>query len=77
MIINNPFVIQTQQFIDQLFEQEIDKGFVYHDKAHTLSVVDFCLQFGQNLELSEEDLEILYIAALLHDTGLYPNLLWS
>ncbi|MFT4663119.1 MAG: putative metal-dependent HD superfamily phosphohydrolase [Polaribacter sp.] len=55
--------------VDRIFEKEISERFVYHNKAHTQSVVDHSDYFAQHLDLSGADRELLAIAAWFHDVG--------
>lgn len=55
--------------IDRIFEMEISEEFVYHNKAHTKSVVDHSDHFAQYFDLSGADRELLAIAAWFHDVG--------
>ena len=41
----------------------------YHNMAHTFGVRDACVSIGNEMKIKEEDLEILQLAALFHDTG--------
>ncbi|MEL6863064.1 MAG: Pycsar system effector family protein [Bacteroidota bacterium] len=62
-------VDNCRQFITQLFADQLSKDFRYHDLNHTLSVYKYSQQFGQDLKCTEEELELLALAALLHDSG--------
>jgi len=59
----------TQAFVEDLFENQLSKDFVYHDLQHTLTVRHYCEVFGKEHQLSEKDMFHLQLAALLHDTG--------
>jgi len=49
--------------------EELSNGFVYHNLDHTLSVFSNSLLLAKPYNLSEEEMEILAIAALFHDVG--------
>jgi predicted metal-dependent HD superfamily phosphohydrolase len=55
--------------IDRIFEEEISEVFVYHNKAHTESVVNNCAQFALHYDLELKDRQLLAIAAWFHDVG--------
>lgn len=57
------------KYVTELFKENLPAGTVYHDLSHTLDTVKACKDIGKGSGLSEEDLEILYIAAWFHDTG--------
>ena len=59
----------TKQFVQQLFEAELSKDLLYHDLEHTLTVAKHCRVFGEQLQLTPKEMEVLQLAALLHDTG--------
>jgi hypothetical protein len=60
---------KTKEFIEQLFSEKLPKGCVYHNYAHTCEVVETVKELALKLNLSEEDIEILVLAAFFHDTG--------
>ncbi len=62
-------VSKSENFIKQLFKEKLSADFLFHDLAHTQSVQKFSAQIGRAQNLSEEDLEILDIAAWFHDAG--------
>ena len=62
-------IIETEKFVTELLTQNLSRDHRYHDLPHTLAVRDYCLQIGKEMNLSEEELEILELASLLHDTG--------
>ena len=41
----------------------------YHNIAHTLAVREACIAIGKEMKIKEEELEVLQLAALFHDTG--------
>jgi len=55
--------------VDRIFQEEISEEFVYHNKAHTQSVVDHSDHFAQHYNISPADRELLAIAAWFHDVG--------
>jgi predicted metal-dependent HD superfamily phosphohydrolase len=59
----------AEEHIIQFFEEKISPRFVFHDLDHTQSVVESVLEIGEGYELSDEDLELLQLAAWFHDLG--------
>lgn len=57
------------KYVTEFFKENLPAWAVYHDLSHTLDTVKACKDIGRGSGLSEEDLEILYIAAWFHDTG--------
>lgn len=69
MVITKPLTKTVEEFVSQHFRDKIAKEYVYHDFAHTLDVVRVCRQIGNIYSLTNEEFEILEIAAWFHDTG--------
>lgn len=68
----------TDEFRQQLVRAAMALGHKYDfDEAHALHVADLCLELFHSLEddhgLSARDEMILYIAAILHEVGLYVS----
>lgn len=60
---------KSREYATHIIVEKLSKDFVYHDLHHTLSVLSNSLLLAKAYELSEEELEILTIAALFHDLG--------
>jgi uncharacterized protein len=63
------FYDQSRPRVNQIFEQEIDSKFEYHDLRHTLDVVNQVEIIGLGEKIGGSELILLKIAALYHDTG--------
>ncbi len=61
------------QFIMPKLEQDLSPALVYHDAAHTQSVLKTTIFLANEEQLDEESKELLKSAALLHDTGFLFN----
>lgn len=59
----------AKQYVFNLFEKELDPVFTYHDYDHALLVLDSVSQIAKKSNVSEDDLLILQLAALFHDSG--------
>lgn len=62
-------LIQVQSDVTELLTMELPKNLHYHNLTHTAFVVEASLQIGEALLLSQEELNILQIAAWWHDVG--------
>ena len=62
-------VEETYDFAKKLLTEELPKNFLYHNFTHTKRVFKSTKELIENSSLSEEDSEILLVAALLHDVG--------
>jgi predicted metal-dependent HD superfamily phosphohydrolase len=60
---------EISEFVTQLFNEKMPGWAVYHNLSHTLETVTGCKEIGRGSGLKDEDLEILSVAAWLHDTG--------
>lgn len=59
----------TEKFVFELFKNELDPTFIYHNYTHTERVLRSVREIIEHTEISKENAEILELAALLHDTG--------
>jgi hypothetical protein len=66
---------ESEIFIRGLFEKEITDRLKYHDILHTEYVVQQSRIIGQNSGLTEEEINIVLVAAWFHDSGFvaHPN----
>ncbi|WP_130733589.1 Pycsar system effector family protein [Flavobacterium sp. J27] len=62
-------VKNAEQFVTELFKKVLEFKYKYHDVNHTKNVVHAVRQIGEYEGVSEEDLELLQVAAWFHDTG--------
>ncbi|MFD1616347.1 Pycsar system effector family protein [Gelatiniphilus marinus] len=59
----------TEDFVFNLFKNELDQSFIYHNYTHTNRVLRSTREIIENTNVTKKDAEILELAALLHDTG--------
>lgn len=59
----------VQAFVKDIFKKELPKNYLYHDIGHTKNVAKDARLIGTGNGLAEEEVEILEIAAWLHDVG--------
>jgi predicted metal-dependent HD superfamily phosphohydrolase len=61
---------EVSRYVFDLFKEKLSHDFVYHNYQHTLETVETCRKIARGYEeLTEEDLEVLLLAAWFHDTG--------
>ncbi|TSE09232.1 Pycsar system effector family protein [Aquimarina algiphila] len=60
---------KTDNFVSELFENELPNSCIYHNYDHTKRVFKSTKEIIDNTNLSDEDKEVLLLTALLHDTG--------
>lgn len=68
-IAENDIIESTEAFVMKLFKEQLPAEFSYHDTDHTRMVVDAAEEIGAASGLNDEQLEIVVLAAWLHDTG--------
>ena len=52
-----------------LLKDNLPPFYTYHNHEHTLYVADKAVEIGKNENCLNEELELLYVAGLWHDTG--------
>ena len=60
---------QVENYVKKLLSEQLTEDHQYHNLSHTLAVRTACLKLGEQMGLSEDELELLEIAALFHDVG--------
>lgn len=59
----------VESFVEQLFAQDLDPRFLYHNLAHTRRVVECTKELLEHSPSAEGGRLVLLLAAWLHDTG--------
>lgn len=59
----------AEKYVVDLLKAGLKPEHGYHDLRHTLSVRDATQELGTRYRLNDEELEVLEIAGLFHDTG--------
>lgn len=62
-------VEKTDNYVFDLFKNELDNSFLYHNYTHTKRVLKSANEILENSELGDEEKEIVQLSALLHDVG--------
>ncbi|MPQ46542.1 HD domain-containing protein [Marinifilum sp. N1E240] len=64
---------KAEKYVTNLIEESFRPIFTYHNLEHTKNVVKHSGKIAAEIELSEEDTEILILAAWFHDSGYYED----
>jgi predicted metal-dependent HD superfamily phosphohydrolase len=65
-----PDIVQrTAEHVQQIFQAADNKRLYFHSFEHTQEVAQHAMEIGQSEHVSEEELNILQIAAWFHDVG--------
>ncbi len=67
--MENNLLIDVETYAVNFITRNVPKDYAFHDLQHTISVVEAVQKIGAEMDLSEETLEILQIAAWFHDVG--------
>jgi predicted metal-dependent HD superfamily phosphohydrolase len=62
-------VTKASQFVARLFAEELSDDLPYHTLDHTKMVAETAHEIGEGMKLGDEGIEIVTLAAWLHDTG--------
>jgi predicted metal-dependent HD superfamily phosphohydrolase len=66
---HNDIIKITGEFVSNLFREKLSPNLIYHNYTHTLDVVNNTRKIGKKSGLSDDELEIVTLAAWFHDTG--------
>ena len=61
--------MQMKDFVISLLKNHLPKSYLYHNHEHTLYVFEKAIEIGIHEGCTEEELDLLGVAALWHDTG--------
>src|SRR5690606_24608213 len=62
-------VKSTQDFVFNLFKEKLPNTFLYHNYTHTERVHKSVNEIIKHCNLNDEEILVLRLASLLHDTG--------
>jgi HD superfamily phosphodiesterase len=62
-------VKSSSEFVTRLLNENLSSEYTYHNLSHAREVYEAVTELGKNSNLSEEELEIIQVAAWFHDTG--------
>jgi predicted metal-dependent HD superfamily phosphohydrolase len=68
-MLENDFFKNVKSFVFDLFKNNLPANVVYHNFEHTSNVVEAVKEIAIAENISEDDLELLLLAAWFHDTG--------
>ncbi len=69
MAVKSPILIHTEQFVLSLFASKLSMEFKFHTVGHTEEIVNSCKFIGESIGISEDEMELLLVAAWFHDVG--------
>ncbi len=69
MVINTLMTERAADYVFRLFRESESELCIYHNYAHTAETVANCREIAEGMRATEQDIEILELAAWFHDTG--------
>ena len=63
------FIEEVQDFVSNLLKDKLSDSFIYHNFNHTSDVVKAVKVLSEKEKCTDEEIEILTVAAWFHDTG--------
>lgn len=66
---SRPFLNKVAAFAGEILQFQLPENLFFHNFQHTKETVEAAFKIGKKEALSEEELEMLLIAAWFHDTG--------
>ena len=69
MELVKPLLKEVEVFVSNFIQTKVPGEYIYHSLKHTKNVVNACREISDRYEISDDELEILELAAWFHDTG--------
>lgn len=69
MRIDSNVIIETGKYVEKILGDHYSDDFYYHSIDHTKEVVEAAIEIGERSELTDDQVELVILAAWLHDTG--------
>ena len=67
--MNEELLKAAKDKVTKIFSEEVESIYTYHNLIHTLKVVSAATTLANPSQLSDEEKEMLLLAAYFHDTG--------
>jgi predicted metal-dependent HD superfamily phosphohydrolase len=69
MVVDKQLLAAAESYARHALTQDLDERYVYHTLAHTEQVVEASTQIGQAAHLTQEEIDLIRLAAWFHDLG--------
>ncbi len=63
----------AKDYASKIIDEKLSAEYAYHNLEHTLEVLENVIEIGENSGLTAEELELVELAAIFHDTGWIEN----
>lgn len=67
--IDEDLIREAEGYVMDLLENKLPGGYLFHSGKHTKNVLNNAIEIGRNSGLDEDEMNILRISALFHDSG--------
>jgi predicted metal-dependent HD superfamily phosphohydrolase len=64
---------ETEEYVQQFFNERISSKYVFHDFEHTVQTVGATRGIAEGFDLDEKDMATVVLAAWFHDTGYHDG----
>ena len=69
MYTESEIVTQTRKYVEEMMSNSISEDLSYHNIQHTSEVAQASIEIGEKSDLTDDQMEMVVLAAWLHDTG--------
>jgi predicted metal-dependent HD superfamily phosphohydrolase len=69
--LTTPFIEETKKYVVGFIADHFSEEICYHNIDHTLEVVEAVEMIGRACKISDQQIEMLKVAAWFHDAGYY------
>jgi predicted metal-dependent HD superfamily phosphohydrolase len=67
--MNDELLSAAKEKVTKIFKEEVKPIYTYHNLTHTLKVVSAATTLANHAQITEDEKEMLLLAAYFHDTG--------
>lgn len=72
--IDHAFINEAEKYVENLLQDQLADNFYYHDFKHAMAVKYYAETIGRSCKVSEDEINLLKVAALFHDTGFITSI---
>ena len=72
--IDQLFISEAERFVENLLQEKLPDHFYYHNFTHAMAVKSYVEMVGKACNVTEEELNLLRLSALFHDTGFIKSI---
>ena len=67
--INDHLITESEKFLSALYAEKLPANILFHDYSHAIMVKKYAEMIGNQSGLNDDEMNLLRICALFHDTG--------